>query len=177
MPGPVADVISAVDRTLPPTTLAALVVGDGGEDDLLVLARDLAEDDSEAGTAAFYARMNALLLDGPPRTLAGLLTRCRWSPTEHGASADAWTVVVVTAGEDPAWVCVRRVVEDHRPGQAPTWTVLDGPAAPWFTMATASGLRAALVGGQSLVVRTVGDPALLRPVTEPPPRPGPDGRI
>jgi len=107
------------------------------------------------------------------REYASMATRVKWTP-DGGESSPAWCFTAVSALGGPAVVMVRRDEGDSG------WWHIEMSEAPWFALATASGLRAALKGEAPLIPKYIpsGDRRLLdRPGQGPPPPTDRQGRL
>lgn len=139
-------VAARIDRDgAPETTELVLAVKSGAGPRLLI-----ATDSSSASTTA---RVDQLLKGG---RIAALASITGWSPSPVGRTVPSWSLVAVGVGGVPAELWVRRIREDA------AWWELDFREAPWFALATASGLRAALDLGRPLRLKQAKDARLLQ---------------
>lgn len=114
--------------------------------------------------------VNRLLLDGPPRKVAGMATHALWSPMPDEPTTDAWLACVV-ARRHTAVFAVKRWVEDA------LWHRLEPKDAPWLILSCASGLRGALESAEPLVFKNAQDRRLFNRVDEEPPPVDEQGRL
>lgn len=112
---------------------AAFVFSDSGSGRVFVTTIPVGTDPSQVATVASAEYANTT-------NFAGMATRINWSPTPLGKSSPSWLITTVARAGAPGHFMVKRTVED-------TWWRSIAPSdAPWFALATAGGMRAALDG-------------------------------
>jgi hypothetical protein len=126
------------------------------DDPHAVLIGEVSQEDLDGG--ALTAQLDQLVKD---RRMLGLATRVKWSPDESDTKP-AWMLVAVEAGTDEAVFAVKRFVEDDM------WWRMTGLDAPWFALSTAGSLRASMLKGEPLHLKSAKSEALYKRVWEDP---------
>jgi hypothetical protein len=132
---------------LDPHEAPLILAVDGGERIEMVSS-------GEPGHSSTISQIDQLL--AKRRRVVAMVAAAGWSPAEDVPVAVAWVLIAVGRGGAPAFVIVRRAIEDE------SWTRIATEHLPWFALSTAGALRAAVEHGTPLRLKEAGATELYR---------------